>query len=76
MKIVVVCISSSIPREDFTKDQVQLRSKIFPVCFGNKIPSHWPPGECYSLGLADTATINEPNQFKGEGWDMLMAAIR
>ncbi|RMX39957.1 hypothetical protein pdam_00021268 [Pocillopora damicornis] len=41
--IVVVCISSSIPREDFTKDQVQLRSKIFPVCFGNKIPSHWPP---------------------------------
>ncbi|CAH3129423.1 unnamed protein product [Pocillopora meandrina] len=41
--IVVVCISSSIPREDFTKDQVQLRSKIFPVCFGNKIPSHWLP---------------------------------
>lgn len=74
--IVVVCISSSIPREDFTKDQGQLRSKIFPVCFGNKIPSHWLPGECYSLGLADTATINEPNQFKGDGWDMLMAAIR
>lgn len=80
--VVVVCISSSndqtekIPREDFIDDEGKLPAKIFPLCFGKDIPSHWREAECYCLGLAKPETVERPNDFEGEGLDTLVAAIR
>ena len=76
--VVLVCFAvtqvEQLPYKAFIDDSGKLPSKIFPLAFGNEMPSQWP--ECFSLGIADLEKVERPNDFESDGLEAIVAAIR
>lgn len=76
--VVLLCFAATqaeqFPREAFIGSSGKLPSNIFSLAFGTETPSHWP--ECYSLGITDLEKVERANDFKGDGLEVLVAAIR